>query len=419
VVAKSHKGASVDVLVVGGGIIGLTVAWRARQRGLTVSLLERDAIGAGASHVAAGMLAPVTEVEFEDARVRTLDLGLRSSRLWPSFAAELEEATGLRCGLRSAGTMMVARDADEARELERQIAFRESLGVGVVGLLPSAARRREPALAPTVRLAFEAPGDHSVDPRRAVQLLVQACLHAGVTVREGVGDVALHMDSPGNRIVGARLADGSVVAAGSVVVAAGAWSDLLSVPGQVPGVPVRPVKGQLLRLRDPAGPGLVNGAVRGTGVYIVPRDDGRYVVGATMEERGFDLQPTAGAAYELLRHAHDLVPGIAELELEEVCVGLRPGTPDNAPIIGRARHDGLVWACGHHRNGILLAPLTGELVAAILTESPRDPLLSLCDPLRFGVSAQPTAHDASRTGARTAAPDPAVPDPAATAPALA
>jgi glycine oxidase len=329
------------------------------------------------------MLAPVAEVEFDHQRVRSLDLGLRSSELWPAFAAELEEITGCGCGLRPAGTLMVARDADEARELERQISFRESLGVGVVRLLPSAARRREPALAPTVRLAFEAPDDHSVDPRRAVAVLAQACHQGGVGVREGVGDVALHVDGPGDRVTGVCLADGTILGAGAVVVAAGAWSGLLGVPGQSPSVPVRPVKGQVLRLRDPAGPGLLNGAVRGAGAYIVPRDDGGYVVGATTEEQGFDLKPTAGGAYDLLRHAHDLVPGIGELRLEEVCVGLRPGTPDNAPIVGRDSHDGLVWACGHYRNGILLAPLTADLVAGILTDGPPDPLLSLCDPARF------------------------------------
>ncbi len=380
---ESHSERPTDVLVVGGGIIGLAVAWRARQRGLSVCLIERHAIGAGASRVAAGMLAPVSEVEFDQARRKTLALALSSADMWPSFAAELAELAGVDVGLRRAGTLMVARDADEARELERQLAFRQSLDVAVSRLLPSQAREREPALAPNVRLALLADGDHSVDPVLAVHALLVACRRSGVEVVEHAGDVAVAVDAEGGRVEGVRLADGSLRAAGQVVVAMGAWSALLDGLPESLRVPVRPVKGQILRLRDPAGPGLLNGAVRGAGVYIVPRNDGRYVVGASMEERGFDLAATAGVVHELLRHARDLVPGISEFQLEEVCVGLRPGTPDNAPLIGASELQGLVWACGHYRNGILLSPLTAALTAGVLTGDPGDPLLALCDPARF------------------------------------
>ncbi len=172
--------------------------------------------------------------------------------------------------------------------------------------------------------------------------------------------------------------------AGQVVVAAGAWVEQIGGLPADARVPVRPVKGQLLRLRDPAGPGLLGRVVRFEGGYLVPRADGRYVLGATMEERGFDLHPTVGGVYELLRDAHELVPGVSELEIEELCVGLRPGTPDNAPAIGPGSLEGLMWAAGHHRNGILLAPLTAELVAGALAGSePPDPLLLACAPDRF------------------------------------
>jgi glycine oxidase len=368
--------AQSDVVVVGGGIIGLAVAWRARQAGLTVTLLERHGTGEATSHVAAGMLAPVAEVEFGEAGRRVLDLGLRSAALWPGFAADLEEAAGLAVGLRQTGTLVVARDADEARELERQIAFRDSLELRTERLLPSAARALEPALAPTLRLACAAPDDHSVDPRLVLAALRRACEVEGVLVRErapvacvehdGGGAAGVGPLDEGGRATGVRLEDGESIAAGQVVLAAGAWTSDVGLPAGV-SIPVRPVKGQILRLRDPAGPGLLNGVVRFHGGYLVPRGDGRYVLGATMEERGEDLHPTAGGVYELLRDAHELVPGVQELRIEELNVGLRPSTPDNAPVIGPGALDGLVWATGHHRNGILLAPLTAELVVRELT----------------------------------------------------
>jgi glycine oxidase len=372
-----------DVVIVGAGIIGMAIAWRARQRGMAVTVLERAEAGQGASHVAAGMLAPVVEVEFGRAGQRLLDLGLRSAQLWPSFAAELEADIGTSVGLMATGTLLVARDEDDARELERQLAFRQSLGLTVTRLRPSEARDREPALAPTVRLALEAPEDHSVDPRLVVLALRKACASAGVQVREHAPVAHVELDGAGERVTGVRLQGGERVQAGQVVLAAGAWS------GQIDGlpddarVPVRPVKGQILRLRDPAGPGLLQRVLRFGGGYVVPREGGHYVLGATLEERGFELAPTAGGVYELLRDAHELVPGISELEIEELSVGLRPGTPDNGPAIGRAAVDGLIWATGHYRNGILLAPLTAELAVGLLGEQEPDSMLSACAPGRF------------------------------------
>jgi glycine oxidase len=356
----------VDVTIVGGGVIGLAVAWRARAQGLSVTVLERGEIGRGTSYVAAGMLAPVAEVEFGDAGRALLELGLRSAELWPRFAAELELASGEQVGLLRTGTLVVARDEDEARELERQIAFRESLGLRTSRLLGSEARAREPALAPTVRLALEAPDDHSVDPRLVLAALWRACAAAGVELRERSPVARVELDSAGTRVTGLALEDGESHPARHVVIAAGAWSGELEGLPSAARVPVRPVKGQILRLRDPAGPGLLERVVRFTGGYLVPRADGRYVLGATVEERGFERHATAGGVYELLRDAHELVPGVSELQIEELCVGLRPGTPDNLPVIGAGALAGLTWATGHHRNGILLAPLTAELVVEAL-----------------------------------------------------
>ena len=372
--ASMSKNGSPDVLVIGGGVIGLAVAWRARGRGMSVTVLERGATGRGASHVAAGMLAPVAEVEFGESGRRVLELGLRSAEMWPSFASELEAAAASEVGLMRTGTLVVARDDDEARELERQLAFRESLGLRVERLRPSQAREREPALAPTVRLALEAPEDHSVDPRLVLAALRRACEAAGVHVRERAPVARVELDGAGARVTGVIVADGAGEAAGAeeflpadrVVIAAGAWVERIGGLPQHARVPVRPVKGQILRLRDPAGEGLLRRVVRFHGGYLVPRAGGRYILGATVEERGFELQATAGGMYELLRDAHELVPGVSELQIDELCVGLRPGTPDNVPAIGPGALEGLMWATGHHRNGILLAPVTAELVAEAL-----------------------------------------------------
>ncbi len=348
--------ATSDVAVIGGGIIGLAIAWRAAQRGLTVCVLERGELGAGTSHVAAGMLAPVTEAD--PGELALLELGLRSARAWPAFARELGDAAGTDAGVRDSGALVVARDRDEAQALERELALRLELGLEVRRLLPSAARRLEPALAPTVRLALDVPGDHCVDPRAVVLALAQAARRAGVTLR--TGRAVERIELQGATVAGVGLAGGEVVRARHVVVAAGAWSGAID---GLPRIPLRPVKGQIMRLRDHAGPGLLERIVRFEGGYLVPRGDGRYVLGATMEERGFDTTVTAGGLYELLRDAGELVPGVLELVIEEMSAGLRPATPDNAPLLGPdAGLQGLHWATGHHRNGILLAPVSAVLV---------------------------------------------------------
>jgi glycine oxidase len=385
-------GERYDVLVVGGGIVGLALAWRARERGMSVALLEGDKLGRAASHVAAGMLAPVSEVEFGAAARRSLALGLRAAATWPAFAAELASAAGAPVSVRSAGTLLVARDDDEARELDRQLELRRSLQLPVRRLLPSEARDCEPALAPTLRAALECPGDHSVDPREVLFALRRACERTGVALREHAPVEGLELDGDGRRVTGVVSCAGDTVRAGEVVLAAGAWSRALSAPPLAERIPVRPVKGQIIRLRDPSGPGLLTRAVRYEGGYLLPRGDGRYVLGATVEERGFELTPTAGAVYELLREARELVPGVTELELEEVAVGLRPGTPDNAPLIGRGRCEGLILATGHHRNGVLLAPLTAELALGLIDPAARAEdhggLLEACDPSRFASRAE-------------------------------
>jgi glycine oxidase len=350
-----------DLAVAGGGAIGMACAWRAAGRGLRTLVL--DSGDPGAWQVAAGMLAPVSETEPGESA--SVELGLRAARGFAGFCAELGEDVGLR----TTGTLLVARDRDEAEALERSLAFRRELGLEVERLRPSQARRAEPALAPTVRLALDVPGDHSVDPRRMVAALAAAFERAGGEYRRARVTKAFEG--------GLRLESGDIVRAGHVLIATGTGT--IEAPDPVP---VRPVKGQVLRLRDPRGPGLIERTVRGPQAYLVPRADGGYVLGATMEERG-DTAPTAGGVYELLRDMSEVVPGVLELEIEELLAGLRPATPDNLPAIGPGTVDGLLWATGHFRNGILLAPLTAELIAAAACGEPLPEWAGQVDPRRF------------------------------------
>lgn len=368
---------SPDVAVVGGGVIGLATAWRAAGAGLAATVID-PAPGRGASWAAAGMLAPVTEVHFgEEALLR---LNLASARRWPAFAAALEEATGQPSGYRRCGTLAVARDPDDRGELDRLHDFQRRLGLSVERLTSRETRRLEPALAPSVRGGLLVEGDHQVDNRRLVVALQDACQAAGVRLlRRRVAGVEV----AGDRAVGVCLAGGERVPAGAVVLAAGVGSrGLDGLPAGFP--PVRPVKGQLLHLRGPADPPLVTRNVRSLDVYLVPRGDGRLVVGATVEDQGFDTTVTAGAVLDLLRAAFAVVPDVTELALTETVAGLRPGSPDNAPLIGDGPLAGLAVATGHYRNGLLLAPLTADAVTDWLTEGVWPEAVAPAAPSRFG-----------------------------------
>jgi glycine oxidase len=348
-----------EVIVVGGGVIGLSIAWRAAQRGMKVTLLERELLAGGATRAAAGMLAPVAEADYGEAGRAMVELGLASAASWPAFASDLERASGRASRLRADGTLVLARDRDEAEALERQFTYRRQLGLAVERITPSRAREIVPALAPTLRMALDIPGESSVDPRWVCDALVLAARVIGAHLEEQCAVVGLARS--GGRVTGVVLADGEELSADHVVLAAGAWS------GELADVPVRPVKGQIMRLRDEQGPGMLDRTLRFDGGYVVSRDDGSYVLGASSEERGFDTTVTARPIYELLRDASEIVPGLLDLEIEEITVGLRPASPDNLPLIGAsADEEGLIFACGHFRNGILLAPLTAALTVRAL-----------------------------------------------------
>lgn len=367
-------GGRFDVVVVGGGAIGLAVAWKVAARGMAVAVVDPEP-GRGASWAAAGMLAPVSEVHHGEEPL--LGLTLASARRWPAFAAELVAAVGRPIGYRTSGTLVVAADDGDRAWAQELYEFQRQLDLGVEWLTGRAARRLEPNIAPGVRGAIWAPGDHQVDNRLFVAALLDAAVGAGVAVHR---QRATTLECEAGVVAGVCLAGGQTLRAGVVVLAAGSWSGQLEglPPGALP--PVRPVKGQILRLAPSEGAPVltrtVRGMVQGSSVYVVPREDGTIVVGATVEERGFNSDVTAGAVYELLRDAHRVVPAVTEMVLGEIATGLRPGSPDNAPIVGRPTVegvDGLVVATGHYRHGILLTPLTAQAVAAIVCgEEPPD-----------------------------------------------
>ncbi|MBV9802157.1 MAG: glycine oxidase ThiO [Solirubrobacterales bacterium] len=376
-----NRSSSFDVAVVGAGVIGLAVGWRAAQRGLKVIVLERGPEPAKqTSSVAAGMLAPISETLATE--VPLMRLGLASVQAYPGFVEELTGATGMDTGYLRCGTLLAARDGDEAEALSRELALRERFGLTVHRLRASEARRLEPALAPTLRLALDVPDDHAIDPRKLTAALAAAFTRVGGELRTSarVAEVVAR----GERVTGVRLAGtGEQLSAEHVVMAAGVWSEEVDGLADEARVPIHPVKGQILRLHDPSGPGLLTRVVRFTGGYLVPRGDGRYVLGATMEERGFDTSVTAGAVFELLRDAFELLPSVTELVIDELSAGLRPATPDNLPAIGPGARAGLHWAAGHFRHGILLTPITAQIALAGITGEDPGELAAQFAPSRF------------------------------------
>lgn len=351
-----------DVVVVGAGVIGLAVAYELGRRGRGVLVLERGSPGSGATRAAAGMLAPTSEAE--TAEPVLIDLALDSLRRYPRFVAELETLTGLSCQYRTEGTLWVALTRDDEADLHHLEGLQRVKGLTPQRLTGAGVLEREPRLSGRVLSGLWVPSDHQVEPRALAHCLVAAVLAGGGAIASGV--IVTRLETGGGRV---RAAGGTGVdgpwetACDAVVLAAGAWSGIGITP-PVPGLGVRPVKGQLLRLR---GPRLIEHVVRHPEVYLVPRRDGELVVGATMEEQGYDETPTAGAALDLLRAAWRVLPGIYDLRLVELSVGLRPAVRDHLPVIGGTPVDGLFVATAHFRHGILLAPATGHYLAELIT----------------------------------------------------
>jgi glycine oxidase len=366
---------SFDVVIVGGGVIGLSCAWRLAQRGAQVAVFERGEPGWGATYVAAGMLAPVGELSFGEPKL--LELTLAAARMYPEFVAELEAASGISTGYEQLGALHVALDQDEAAQLRRVHDLQRSLELEAEWLPPRKCRDLEPGLTPSFHGGVFAVGEAVVDPRELTWSLVVACASEGVEIRAGCEVVEPKLED--GRIVGVRVAkrvdlgrkpytytesDGDFYA-DSVVLACGAWSGAAEWLPEEARPTVRPVKGQVVELRGRGKEPVARHILASERVYLVPRPDGRLIVGATVEEMGFDTTVTAGGVHELLREAYRLLPDVAEMQFVDASAGLRPGTPNNLPLIGPGAIDGLVLATGHFRNGILLAPLAAEAVSSI------------------------------------------------------
>jgi glycine oxidase len=379
----STESSRYDAVIVGGGVIGLASAWRAARRGLRVAVLERERPAAGATGVAAGMLAPVGEASWGEESL--LEINLESLRRWPGFARELESDASVDVGFAECGALHVALDRDEAEELRRRHELHRRLGLDSEWLRGRQCRRLEPGLATAAVGGVHAKHEAAADPRRLSAALLAALDLAGAEVHSGAEVTSAGRAEDGWTVA---VSDGRSFEAGSLVVASGCWSGQADWLPEDARPPVRPVKGEILTLGGPAEEPVCGRIVAGERVYLVPRPDGRLVVGATVEERGFDTAVTAGGVHELLREAYRLLPEIAEMELLESSAGLRPGTPDNAPLIGRSG-DGLIVATGHFRNGILLAPITADSVAAMLAgeDAPID--LEPFSPSRFSAADWP------------------------------
>jgi glycine oxidase len=348
-------------VVIGAGVIGLAIAWRLAEAGARVVLYDSGDAGHGASWAAAGMLAAA--VETEPGEEALLPLTRESQQLWPEFAKALEAASGIAVGYRGEGTLVLALNRDDAAQLRFTFEFQKGLGLDLAWLSAAEARALEPHLRPSIVAAVLSRNDHQVENRDVARALVAAARRAGAQLHEHCA--VREIETAGGRAVGVAT-DRGRESADIVVLAAGAWSR--QVGGIPPELlpPVRPIKGQMLALRmDPAAP-LLRHVIWAPRAYMAPRLDGRLVIGATVEEKGFDASLTAGGMLALIEGAWRAVPGIEELPIAETWVGFRPGSRDDAPILGPCGVDGLVVATGHHRNGILLTPATAALISGYI-----------------------------------------------------
>ncbi len=358
------------VIIIGAGVIGLSIAWRLAQRGIKVTIFDRGAAGSGATHAAAGMLA--ANVEAEAGEEALIALNRASQKLWPTFAEELERDSGLSIDLRTEGTLLVALNADDQARLQHHLEFQRSLGLPLEWISAGEARRREPHLTPKLIGAIFSAEDHQVENRKLAAALRVAVLKAGVVLQENasIERIAVNQGRAEGGFVG-----GVVHRADIVVLAAGAWSRGIEGLPRESRPPVRPVKGQMIALRMDARSPILSHVVWAPGVYLGPKLDGRLLVGATVEEKGFDASLTAGAQLSLLEAAWRVLPAIEELAIEEMWAGFRPGSRDDAPILGSGPVEGLIYATGHYRNGILLAPITAEAIASLILEGKVDPIV--------------------------------------------
>ena len=363
-------------LIIGGGVIGLGIAWRLAQAGEPVLLLDKGEAGHEASWAAAGMLAPISEIHFQEDQ--NLQLGLESLERYPAFVHDLEAAAGMPVGYRKEGGLAISLQADETAELKHLFEYQQNLALDVEWLGGDEVQRRVPALSHNVVAGVYCPVEHQVDNRLLGQALKKALVAAGGELREHTPVEAVHLREDGPPEV---VAGGQTLRREKLLLAAGAWS------GMLPGLDgalrpwVRPVKGQMLSIQAP--PGMLAPNLRTPDIYIAPRADGRLIVGATVEEMGFDTSQTVGGVYELLRGVWRAIPGAYEMPLLESWCGFRPGSRDNAPILGETEIPGFYIATGHYRNGILNTPVTAHHMSRLLLGEPLPDYMGHFSPGRF------------------------------------
>ncbi|MCC6864693.1 MAG: glycine oxidase ThiO [Ignavibacteria bacterium] len=342
----------MNIAIIGGGIIGLSVGWQLAKKGLKVAIYERSKAGQGASHAAAGMLAPQAEMGFED--IEMFNLCRKSLEMYPKFVDELYSDTGIKVEVEKTGCILPGFDRDDTERLRRLFDFREKVGLDVIWLTGSEAREIEPFLSPRCTGAIWIYDDAQINNRLLLNVLKKAFVICGGKLFEDHEVENINIE--GKNIKGIYV-HGSFLNYDTVIVAAGSWSKQINGIPEYLQPPVRPVKGQIisLRLNETCR---ITKVVRAPDVYLLPKSDGRLVIGASVEEMGYDLNPTAGEIYRLLERGWQAVPAIYDLPIESIDVGLRPGSRDHMPIIGNSDVNGLYFASGHYRNGILLTPVT-------------------------------------------------------------
>jgi glycine oxidase len=369
----------VDVAIIGGGVIGLAVARSLALRGVRrVMVVERSGPGSEASSAAAGMLAPQAEADCAD---EFFHLACRSRDMYPAFANQLAAETGIDIELDDAGTLYIAFTEEDEAEVARRYEWQSRAGLPIERLSAYEARMFEPCISEDVATALRFPLDVQVENRRLVSALAESSRQLGVSLLTGVGVVALKVEH--DIVVGLDTSAGFITTP-NVVVAAGAWtSSLVSRDKALPGIGIEPVRGQMLCFES--NPRVARHVIYSPRGYIVPRVDGRLLAGSTSESAGFDKRVTGGGMYSILSHAFEISPLVAEMPIMDSWAGLRPRAPDNLPVLGPyAEIEGLFYATGHYRNGILLAPITGELLAEAITERTVSPVMATFSPNRFG-----------------------------------
>jgi glycine oxidase len=358
---------TVDTAIIGGGVIGLAAAWRLAQAGLRVAIIERGEPGREASHAAGGMLAPLAEADSRDA---FFDLAVASRSLYSQFAAELYESTGIDIEYRTEGTLYLSLDECDDEELQRRWEWQHAAGLNVEKLDASFVRSLEPQVAPSLRWALKFPDDHQVENRRLVAALASAARTAGVEIISHTDALRLRIETiAGKKRIAGVVTTRGEVRAGAVVLAAGSWSGLVEAdePVALADVRIEPVRGQMISLAMPMpAVGHVIYSRRG---YVIPRLGGALVCGSTSERAGFDKRVTAGGIAGIIDRAAGMLPAIRDLAITEMWAGLRPFAGDGWPILGGdPQVSGLVYATGHYRNGILLAPITAEMVTELIAK---------------------------------------------------